>query len=123
VALTITQAAKRWHVARSTVYRAIRDGRLSATVAGDGTQRLDVAELIRLWGEPPGGTPTGRDTQAEAEVVVALRDLRAEVEALRHQVEALRALPPPTEPSVGQALRRVLARALERMAKRLDHPR
>jgi excisionase family DNA binding protein len=118
--LTITEAARRYGVARSTLYRAIHQGRISATVAGDGTQRLDLAELIRLWGEPPGGTPTQRDTQAEAEVVVVLRELQDEIQALRHQVEALRALPAPAEPSVGQALRRVLASALTRLANRLS---
>ena len=120
MALTITQASTRFHVARSTLYRALRDGRLSSTRADDGTKRIDVAELVRVFGEPPGGTPEQRTTDPVADELAALR---REVSALSHQVEQLRALPTPQEVTVRQALRRVLARALERLAERLERQR
>jgi hypothetical protein len=59
---TISQAARRYGKARSTIHRAIDAGRLSCSVRGDGVRVLDLSELIRLWGEPPNAWCTWKNS-------------------------------------------------------------
>ena len=49
--LTVRQAAERAGVSRQTMFRHIKDGRVSATVDRDGQKQIDVAELLRVFGE------------------------------------------------------------------------
>lgn len=116
--LTTGQAAAAYGVHRSTVHRAIKAGRITATRRGDGTRVVDLAELIRLWGEPahpPGeqrpGNAGGDDVQRET--LEALRALRDEVAALRDEIAEQRRLPPPPTPSLWDAIRRRLARWID----------
>jgi septal ring factor EnvC (AmiA/AmiB activator) len=44
---SISKAAETWNVARNTLYKAIRDGRLSKDTDG----RVDLSEMIRVFGE------------------------------------------------------------------------
>ena len=46
--LSLSEVSKRFNVDRSTIYRAVKNGRLSRT--GDG--QFDLAEVIRCFGEP-----------------------------------------------------------------------
>ena len=48
--LSMTQAAQKAGISRSTLYRAIRAGRLSVASQPDGTRGVDTAELIRAFG-------------------------------------------------------------------------
>ena len=48
--LTLRQAATQVGVSRQTVYRLVKQGRLSATVRGDGQKVVDPAELLRVFG-------------------------------------------------------------------------
>ncbi|MFP4147781.1 MAG: helix-turn-helix domain-containing protein [Halorhodospira sp.] len=112
--LKISDAARAYGVARSTLHRAIKAGRISASRRGDGVQVIDLAELIRYWGEPPHPPETQPDATAgnaadTGELVRELRALRSEVERLR---EELRALPSPDE-SIIRALRRRIARWID----------
>ena len=52
--ISISEAARTWRIARSTLQRALQEGRLSATVRADGSKGIDTAELIRVFGEAPG---------------------------------------------------------------------
>ena len=45
--LTIAEASRRWGVARTTLYRKIKNGSLSAT-----NGKVDHAEMVRCFGEP-----------------------------------------------------------------------
>lgn len=45
--LTIAEASRRWGVARTTIYRKMKSGKLSAT---DG--KVDHVEMVRCFGEP-----------------------------------------------------------------------
>lgn len=98
---TISQAAQLYGKARSTIHRAIASGRLSCGFRGDGVRVIDLAELIRLWGEPtkaPGKTQqnaTHPDDDAQQGLVAELRALREEVKGLREEVRELRTLPAP----------------------------
>lgn len=101
---TISQAAKLYGTARSTIHRAIDAGRLSCSVRGDGVRVIALSELIRLWGEPPNAppetqqnatTPNGDAQQPQQAMLEELRAMRRELVALREEVAQLRALPAP----------------------------
>lgn len=104
---TISQAARLYGKARSTIHRAIDAGRLSCSVRGDGVRVLDLSELIRLWGEPPSqaatmqqnATSKSEETQQSAQQAMlnelqALRELYLagleENRALRQEVRELK---------------------------------
>lgn len=46
----LAEAARLTGKNQSTIHRAMRSGRLSFTIAPDGTRRIDVAELERAFG-------------------------------------------------------------------------
>ena len=48
--LSMTQAAQKAGISRSTLYRAIRAGRLSVASQPSGNRGVDTAELIRVFG-------------------------------------------------------------------------
>lgn len=47
--VNLTKAAQLAGVGRSTIYRAIADGRISKSTGKDGKPRIDVAELERVF--------------------------------------------------------------------------
>ncbi len=49
--ISLSEAVRTWRLARSTLQRAIQEGRLSATVKADGSKGIDMAELLRVFGE------------------------------------------------------------------------
>lgn len=46
--LSLSEVSKRFNISRSTLYRAIKEGRLSRSADG----QFDMAEVIRCFGEP-----------------------------------------------------------------------
>ena len=46
--LSLSEVSKQFHVDRSTIYRAVRNGRLSRSSDG----QFDLSEVIRCFGEP-----------------------------------------------------------------------
>lgn len=100
---TISQAAQLYGKARSTIHRAIESGRLSCTVRGDGVRTIDLAELIRLWGEPTNSVPmpqqdaTPQQSDTQQQLIEELRALRQEVRELREQMLRLPAPQPEPE--------------------------
>lgn len=99
--LTIPKAAKLYGKHRSTIHRHIESGRLSCGLRGDGTRIIEMAELIRCYGEPkhlppemqPPATPQQEDMQQA--MLQALQAMHGELVALREEVSQLRRLPPP----------------------------
>lgn len=112
--LSLTQAAKIAGKSKSTINRAIKSGKLSATRHDDGSYSIDGAELARVF---PSGTPLGsewvsaapptelaRTATLEAENAAlraaldrereALDEVRADRDAWRQQATALLAAPP-----------------------------
>ena len=59
VAYTLGQAAKAANVSKTTIQRAIKSGRLSATRRDDGSYDIDPAELRRAF---PAVTPESNVT-------------------------------------------------------------
>ena len=84
--LTLTQAAKAAGVARSTLYRAIRKGRISLVSQPNGSKGIDTAELMRVFG--PLQDAAEQTQQSNAHQDVAL--LRARIDALERENTLLR---------------------------------
>lgn len=81
--ITITQASKDFEVARSTIYKKAKNGDLSRN--DDGT--IDVAEMVRVFGEPKKTTPTTDNEDIENTVVDNKTTLQnQEIEFLRKQL-------------------------------------
>tara|TARA_B100000929_G_scaffold280403_1_gene258378 strand:- start:112 stop:525 length:414 start_codon:yes stop_codon:yes gene_type:complete len=105
--LTIPKAAKLYGKHRSTIHRHIDSGRLSCGFRGDGTRIIEMAELIRCYGEPerlpddmqPAATTRQEDMQQA--MLQALQAMHQELVALREEVAQLKQLPPPTNADQG----------------------
>ena len=84
--LTMTQAAQQAGISRSTLYRAIRAGRLSVSSQPDGRRGVDTAELIRAFG--PLQTNTGQVTQSSTSSDTTV--MRERCAMLEREIEWLR---------------------------------
>ena len=93
--LTLADAANAAGVAKSTIWRAIKSGRLSASRSVVGTYQVDAAELFRVFPAMPTYDPvqqvaTGTEhvgTAAQEAQIAALKDISG---LLRDQIEDLR---------------------------------
>ena len=84
--LGINAAARAAGVARSTIQRAIKNGRLSATSTATGERGIDLAELLRVFGP----LPPSRLEQATASLPPAAPTATGEVtliEVLQGQLQ------------------------------------
>ena len=64
--LTVREAADKVGVTRQTIFKYIRQGKLSATLSRDGQKQIDVSELIRVFGELQQVTETTGQVSAAA---------------------------------------------------------
>lgn len=94
--MTITEAAKLYRKQRKTLYRHIDAGRLSCSVRGDGHRVLDLSELIRCYGDPPGAgdSPATRhgsegDSLLTHALLDEIRRQTAVIEQMSQRVERL----------------------------------
>lgn len=109
--LTISEAARRWRLGRSNLYRAVKSGRLNLSARPDGTKGIDNSELVRVFGEPsnrttanmsglsgeqdqtgePSGCEQGRtlyqDDREHLGTFAPVRLLQAQVDQLADQLE------------------------------------
>lgn len=106
--LTPSDAARLFGIHRATLYRHMAAGRLSWVLEPNGSRALDMSELIRCYGEPPGNaTPVATSAtpyvsgsateQLLAELVELTRKQGEELRKLREEVSELRRLPAPKE--------------------------
>ena len=119
--MTLTQAGELYGKPRSTFHRAIKAGRLSCTVQADGSRRIDFAELLRVYGEPPHPQhvpqqavapqlePDATRNDALLEVMRSVleenRAMRQEMVAMRSELAAIkeqRLLPAPPQKSLNE---------------------
>jgi predicted nucleic acid-binding Zn-ribbon protein len=81
--LSVSQAAKAWNISRQTIYKYIRDGRLSKNDNGT----VSIVEMVRVFGEKK---PSVSDTQ---QITVndrqEMNSLQGEVTTLKKQLEFL----------------------------------
>jgi excisionase family DNA binding protein len=92
---SLKQAADEVGVSKSTIFRAIRAGRLSAPRTGDGGFAIDPAELFRVY--PPkesndtrNGSAAREATADDTELRVRNAALEAEIRVLRERADELR---------------------------------
>src|SRR3954462_227874 len=95
--LSLREAAEQTGASKSTIFRAIRAGRLSAAKDDDGNFAIDPAELFRVYApksetvapERPEKRPEGQDSIASDTVELRVRnaELEGEIKALRLLLE------------------------------------
>jgi hypothetical protein len=96
-AFTLGRLAKLYGMHRSSIYEAVAKGRVSAGLDGNGQRVIDLAEAIRVWGEPATSPTAKPDTRQAAPVAEqayptdALNPLIEELRLLREEVAGLRA--------------------------------
>ena len=76
--LSLSEVSKRFNVSRSTLYRAIKEGRLSRSSDG----LFDVSEVIRCFGEPV------TKQKEEPQVIKNDADLRQLVDFMKKEIDA-----------------------------------
>lgn len=109
--LSLSQAARLTGRSKSTIGRAIKSGRMSATRNEDGTFGINPAELLRAFpkdgpeparGRPEGGAGDGNETadlRARLAVAEALAEERARaLEAAERNLADLRRMLPSPAP-------------------------
>lgn len=92
--VSISEAATLVGRDRKTLYRAIKEGRLSATQGVTGSRQVDIAELARVFGV----FPVARDSGETAEMpqnetpstTIVTGDLKAKIAALEAENVQLR---------------------------------
>jgi len=84
--ITISAAAKRGFASRPTLYRAIKDGRLTAVQDGD-RKTIDLADLVTVFGEP--GAKAGAE-KPDLAGAVQVGHLEADRDRLAAEVDRLR---------------------------------
>jgi hypothetical protein len=89
--LSLRSAAELAGVNKSTIFRAIQKGRLSAGRTDDGDFAIDPAELLRVYPSKPEQPSVRQDATGEmTELRVRNARLEAEVAAMRELTEELR---------------------------------
>jgi excisionase family DNA binding protein len=95
--LSLREAAEQTGASKSTIFRAIKAGKLSATRTVDGNFAIDPAELFRVYPPKTVGVASERATESlvghgapDADTAMKLALLDAEVKALREMVAELR---------------------------------
>lgn len=89
--LTLGQAARLTGTSKTTLTRAIRAGRLSATRRDDGSYEIDGSELSRVYPVRTDDTPATGTTASDATPdATALDALKAEIEGLKGQLALMR---------------------------------
>jgi len=85
---SLKQAADATVKERSTIQRAIKSGRISATLGESGAYEIDPSELHRVF--PPVARNQAQPIATQQETTSENRELKAKVELLREMVDDLR---------------------------------
>lgn len=135
---SVREAAERAGVSRQTMFRHIKDGKISATIGRDGQKQIELTELLRVFGElqapetahatvtdRPRLTRTSNETprdsaliQVEFARLQAQLEIRtAELELAKERISELKA----REHSAGEEKNRLLS-LIERQSLLLAAP-
>lgn len=77
--LSISEAARTWRMGRTTIQRAIREGRLSAAIQLNGSKGIDTSEMVRVFGEPCIDTSNEPDSDT-GQKVSSVRPMQVDTE-------------------------------------------
>lgn len=88
--LTLQQAAQRVGKSRTTLWRAVKGGKVSAARSEDGDFLIEESELARAFG-PVSLRNDARDVAKKQHETSETNALQVEVELLRKQIQALEA--------------------------------
>lgn len=85
--LSLSEVSKQFHVDRSTIYRAVRNGRLSRSSDG----QFDLSEVIRCFGEPEQAPKQNVSTKQENDTTTQklISHLEHEVKKYQEREERL----------------------------------
>ncbi len=90
MAYSLTQAAEAAKVQRSTVFKWIKAGKVSAVKAEDGTYRIQPAELHRFL-DSVAKEPAAQEAPKQADITHSMdTETAIELMALRSQIDALK---------------------------------
>lgn len=81
--LKVTEAAKIYHIARTTIYKRIKEGKLSV----DTDKRIDLSELMRVFGAIP--SQLQKQTTVESVAVEPVSLQSDEIKVLQDKIVAL----------------------------------
>ncbi len=87
--LSVTEAANLYQISRTTIYRKIKNGKLSA----DTDSKIDLSEMIRVFGEAKS-SGTKKVLQEETKIVTVLQSdkemiLLEKIKGLEQEVRSL----------------------------------
>ncbi len=92
--ITISEAAKQGYASRPTIYRHLKNGKVTATKAKDGRTVLDANELRRVYGDPSrwsGGRAASANVKKYENEIVRLNSdivkLETEVKHLNETIK------------------------------------
>lgn len=84
---TVTEAAKLAGVTRRTIYRYIKQGKLSTVVTGSDTTQIETSELLRVFGSLSQPEESKVSTGSQVEEPEYVTRLMAEMSQLRDLVQ------------------------------------
>lgn len=85
--LNLTQAAKAANVSRSTLYRHIKEGRVSRTLNHNNEPEIDVSELMRVYGELAQRYSTTKQPIEQHETDVTHHEMEQEIKILQLRLQ------------------------------------
>lgn len=84
---TVTEAAKLAGVTRRTIYRYIKQGKLSTVVTGSDSTQIDTSELLRVFGSLSQQEAPQVSTGSHQEEPEYVTRLMAEMSQLREMIQ------------------------------------
>lgn len=89
---SVREAAERTGISRQTMFRYIKDGKISATTDRDGQKQIELTELLRVFGElqtetETPATPRNRPRQVSRDTATAPATSQYQMEILRLQAQ------------------------------------
>lgn len=84
---TVTEAAKLAGVTRRTIYRYIKQGKLSTVVTGSDSTQVETSELLRVFGSLSQSEATQVSTRSHQEEPEYVARLMAEMSQIRDLVQ------------------------------------
>jgi hypothetical protein len=90
--ITIVQAVKAGYSTKPTIYRDIKRGKLSASENKKGAKVIDVADLVKQYGEPSAKSqaPAPKPTADMKALKIENEMLKAELERARRDADQAR---------------------------------